>query len=89
MYYRAELLYNNIDKLIKDSEIFPICVPSYSRPNAPFLRYVDDLPVVLFIRKEQKDLYKQYQDRCHIVQLENVEEIGQTRKSHSRLGYTQ
>ena len=81
MYYRAELLYNNIDKLIQDSEIFPICVPSYSRPNAPFLKYVDDLPVVLFIRKEQKDLYKQYQDKCHIVQLEDVEEIGQTRKA--------
>lgn len=79
--YRAEVLYNNIDSLIKDNEIFPICVPSYNRPNAPFLKYVDQLPVVLFIRKEQKDLYKEYQNRCYMVGLEDVEEIGQTRKA--------
>lgn len=79
--YRAEVLYNNIDSLIKDDEIFPICVPSYNRPNAPFLKYVDQLPVVLFIRKEQKDLYKEYQNRCYMVGLEDVEEIGQTRKA--------
>lgn len=79
--YRAEILYHHIDTLIKDDEIYPICVPSYNRPNAPFLKFVDNLPVVLFIRKEQIDLYKDYQNRCKIVCLENVEEIGQTRKA--------
>lgn len=79
--YRAEILYNHIDTLIKDDEIYPICVPSYNRPNAPFLKFVDNLPVILFIRREQEELYKDYKDRCKIVLLDNVEEIGQTRKA--------
>lgn len=79
--YRAELLYNSVDNLIQDNEVFPICVPSYSRPDAPFLRYVNELPVILFIRKEQKSMYKAYQGKCKIVELEEVEEIGQTRKA--------
>lgn len=81
MKYRAEVLYQHIDTLIKDDEIYPICVPSYNRPNAPFLKFVDNLPVVLFIRKEQEDLYKDYKEKCKIVLLDNVAEIGQTRKA--------
>lgn len=79
--YRAEVLYNNIDTLVTDDEIFPICVPSYNRPNAQFLRFVGGLPVVLFIRKEQEELYKDYKDKCYMVGLDNVEEIGGTRKA--------
>ena len=81
--YRSELLYNNIDKFIEDSHIYPICIPSYNRPDSPFLKSVQGLglPIVLFIRKEQYDLYKGYQDNCEIVLLEEVNEIGETRKA--------
>lgn len=77
--YRSQYLFDHIDELIDDDEVWPICVPSYNRPDASFLQYVDNVPVILFIRKEQAVLYKQYKGRCRIVKIDGVEEIGQTR----------
>lgn len=81
MIYRAQLLRQHINTLVKDTDVFPICVPSYNRPNAPVLRYVDIIPITLFIRREQEELYKDYKDKCNIVLLDNVTEIGTTRKA--------
>ena len=78
--YRAEFLWNNIDKLIPDEDVFPICVPSYNRPAAPLLKYADQLPIYLFIRKEQEADYAQYKGKVRgIIKLTGVEEIGMTR----------
>lgn len=79
--YRSEYLYRNIDKLIQDSEVFPICVPSYSRPNASLLKYSKVIPIWLFVREEQLELYKEYQGICKIVPLTGVYDIGTTRKA--------
>ncbi len=77
--YRTEFLYNNINKLVSDKDVYPVCIPSYNRPNALLLRYADRLPMVIFVRKEQLDLYSQYKGKCEIVPLENVYDIGTTR----------
>ena len=78
--YRSEYLYKNIDLLIKDEEVFPICVPSYSRPNASFLKYCKNLPIHLFIRSEEYELYKKYENDCTILLLDNVNDVGETRR---------
>ena len=65
--YRSEYLYRNIDKLIQDSEVFPICVPSYNRPNASLLKYSKAIPLWLFVREEQMEMYKEYQGICKII----------------------
>ena len=77
--YRSEYLYNNIHKLVTDEEVFPICVTSYNRPDAHLLRFADRVPIVLFIRREQEQLYKVYKEKCRIVLLDNVKNVGQTR----------
>ena len=79
--YRSEVLRKNIDDLVDDSEVYPICVPSYNRPNASVLKYCKEVPIVLFIRREQEDLYKDYKNLCKIVLLDNVEEIAGTRQA--------
>ena len=60
--YRSEKLCNTVDKIIPDSKIYPICIPSYGRPDAKLLQSLSkqDLPVILFIRKEQYDIYEKY-----------------------------
>lgn len=78
--YRTQILYKEV--LNSDSAIYPICIPSYNREDAVVLRALDtypDLPIVLFIRKEQKSIYKKYRNKCKIVLLDGVENIGQTR----------
>lgn len=81
--YRSEVLYNYINEFITDDEIYPICIPSYSRPDGSFL--VDaknkNLPVYLFIRREQEQLYAQYKGVYNIVLVDNVHNIGETRKA--------
>lgn len=77
--YRAEYLYKHIDQLVDDSEVFPICVPTYNRPNARILRYVDKIPLVLCIRREQQELYREYEGRARFCLLDNVYDIGTTR----------
>lgn len=79
--YRAQKLFKICDRLISDEEIFPICIPSYNRPEAKLLEKLVDkgLKVILFIRRDQKNLYKKYKDCYKIVLLDNVTNIGETR----------
>lgn len=82
--YRSLKLYTQLEN--SQDKIFPICVPSYNRSNPNIIKSLDmypELPIILFIRntKEQKSLYKHLRDRCRIVLLENVENIGQTRQA--------
>lgn len=80
--YRSQQLFKTIDTLIPDEDIYPICVPSFRRPEATILKALErepDLPIVLFIRAEEKDLYKAWKGKCRIVLLYDVHNIGQTR----------
>lgn len=81
--YRSEELYQKIDKMIPNDKIYPVCIPSYSRPNAKLLHLIknEDIPVILFIRKEQYNIYKEYEGVFKIVKLNNVNNIGQTRNA--------
>lgn len=72
----------DLKHLTADSKIFPICIPSYSRPNATILHELKKdpkLPVILFIQDEQKELYKDWYAYFKIVRLKNVNNIGETR----------
>lgn len=68
---------------LKDTPLeFPICVPTYSRPISGMTKVLEkcpELPVVFFIRREQKDMYKHLCSKARIVLLDNMENIGQTR----------
>lgn len=80
--YRTQALYEIMKD--KDFPIYPICVPSYNRDNPLILKALDtypELPIILFIRntKEQKAIYKKWKDRCKIVLLPEVDNIGATR----------
>lgn len=80
--YRSQRLYKQVKD--EDFKIYPICVPSYNRPDPVILRSLEtypELPFILFIRntKEQKSLYKKWRKKCKIVLLDEVENIGQTR----------
>lgn len=82
--YRSQKLYEKM----KDEtfDIYPICVPSYNRADAAIFKALDtypDLPLILFIRNtpEQKKLYRKYKERCRIVLLKDVVNIGQTRRA--------
>lgn len=82
--YRSQLLYEQVKD--SDSKIYPICVPSYNRPDPVILKSLEtypDLPIILFIRntKEQKHMYKKWKNKCRIVCLNNVHDIGETRKA--------
>lgn len=87
--YRSEKLYKKIDSLVPDNNVWPVCIPSYNRPNGTALRRLlseDNLDVYLFIRSEQIELYRKYQGRYHIIKLNNVHDIGETRRSIVRYG---
>lgn len=68
---------------LKDEPLkFPICVPTYNRPHFGIMNIIEkepDLPIVLFIRKEQEDMYDYLQGKCKIVKLKGMENVGQTR----------
>lgn len=69
----------------------PICVPSYSRPDAALLKFAkkEQLPFILFIREEQKNLYKPWAEYCRVVVLKGVTNIGQTRNAILRWAHRQ
>ena len=72
----------DLNLLNSDSKIFPICVPSYNRPDAVLLNELSKnpkLPVILFIRREQELMYKKWEKYFKIVLLDNVKDIGETR----------
>lgn len=80
--YRSELLYNWVKQNPIDN-VWPVFVPSYNRPNAKLLKRLDlepEFPIVLCIRREQYDMYKQYQDKCGIMLLDRVNDISETRQ---------
>lgn len=61
-------------------EVFPICIPSYNRPEPKILEGVDDsLPLVFFVRKEQLEDYKYLRERFRVVPITGVSDIGETR----------
>lgn len=77
-------------EVLKDESFkYPICVPSYNRPDNSFIHWVKKNPdlsrenLYVFIRNtpEQKALYKPLSKWVHLVLLpENTEDIGTTRK---------
>lgn len=82
--YRSLELYNKTQ--IEDFDIFPICVPTYNRPNPPIISSLEqfpELPIILFIRNtdEQKNLYKHLKKKCRIVCLNDVHDLGETRRA--------
>lgn len=66
-----------------------ICIPSYNRDHPSTLeRLYPQLPhakvrVIIFIRKDalQRQFYSHYRDRMDIVELDDVTDIGETRKA--------
>lgn len=81
--YRAEKQAREYCKKIKDQDLYPICIPSYRRPDAILIKklYNDypELNVILFVRKENYQEYEKYSDKFKIVKLKNVSNIGETR----------
>lgn len=66
--------------LSRHPEIWPICVPSYNRPDPEIAkRASDDLPLVFFVRREQLPQYKHLRDRFRVVPIDGVKDIGETR----------
>lgn len=61
-------------------EIWPICIPSYNRPEPKILESIyEDLPLVFFVRREQLDQYKYLRKRFRVVPIDGVSNIGETR----------
>lgn len=76
---------------IHDSEIYPICIPSYQRPDATLLYELakdPNIPAILFIRKEELPKYKKWSRRFKIVLLKDVHNLGETRAAIMRYCYT-
>lgn len=92
--YRSEKIYN----IIKDKPLdYPICVPSYNRPDNAFIKWVKnphfDIPrdnLFVFIRntEEQKKLYKPLASYVHLVCIsENTRDLGDTREQIMNWAY--
>lgn len=60
-----------------------IAIPTYNRPNAIALRRVKTvgLPVYLFVRREQLELYSSFSKEYTLVPIDDVQEIGETRRA--------
>ena len=67
----------------KGDQIWPICIPSYNRPSPKILKKAPPgLPLILFVRKEQKELYKRLKEEysgLRVVSITNVHDLGETR----------
>lgn len=85
--YRTEKLYNKIvDKELK----YPVCVPSYSRPDNAFIRWVKsgkvDIPkdkLCMFIRDtdDQWEMYKPLSEYVTLVPIRpDTKDLGDTRQ---------
>ena len=59
-----------------------IAIPTYNRPNAVALHRVKPvgLPVFLFVRREQLDMYRDWSKVYTLVPMDDVSEIGETRR---------
>lgn len=65
-------------------QLDPICVASYSRPNAVLLNELSKNNTfkgsLLFIRKEEYAAYERWSDFFKIIRLKNVDNVGDTRR---------
>lgn len=76
-------------KHLKNRELeLPICVPTYGRPESAMSQLWEkypELPVIFFVRKEQKNLYQPLKNKgAEIVYLKNIDnegQLGQTRRA--------
>ena len=80
--YRSQELYEKVKDM--DMQLYPICVPTYNRPNPVIMKSLEafpELPIILFIRndREQKKLYSKWRKKCKIVLLDDVHDLGETR----------
>lgn len=80
--YRSQELYEKVKDM--DMQLYPICVPTYNRPNPVIMKSLEafpELPIILFIRndREQKKLYSKWRKKCRIVLLDDVHDLGETR----------
>lgn len=80
--YRTEKL---AEKLKNDPiQLDPICIASYSRPEASLLHEMKQYSIfkgsLLFVRKEEYDIYEKWKDFFKIIKLSNVDNIGDTRR---------
>lgn len=81
--YRSEQYFETAKQLITDDQVPPIFVPSYNRPDPKILKQLSvepELKIVLCIRREQADLYKKWEGKVGFLYLDNVTEIGETRR---------
>lgn len=81
--YRSEEYFQIAKDLIPDEQVPPIFVPSYNRPNPKILERLavePELKIVLCIRREQSELYRHWEGKVAFMYLNNVSEIGETRK---------
>lgn len=75
----------DINSVIPDESMYPMCIPSYKRPDAGLLHTLkeNNYPgrVYIFIRNdpEQKKAYKKWKKHFKIICLNNVHDIGETR----------
>ena len=91
--YRAEKIFTHLD----DNLDYPICVPSYSRPNNSFIKWVQsdkfDIPkdnLFMFIRKtdEQKEMYKPLKKYVNLICIKpDTRDLGDTRQQIVEWGY--
>lgn len=82
--YRSEYLYEYAKENIPDDAVYPVFVLSYNRPEAPILKHLleeREFPIILCIRREQEELYKEWKDKCPFLLLDNVKDVSQTRKA--------
>lgn len=61
-------------------ETWPICVPSYNRPNPKILASCsEDIPLVFFVRREQLREYSHLRSAYRVIPIDGVTNIGETR----------
>lgn len=78
--YRSQNMAKAANKNFTDSDIFPICVPSYNRPHPKIVDCADErLPLVFFVRREQLDEYRYLREKFRVVPIDGVSNIGETR----------
>lgn len=91
--YRTEKIYSHLGEDLK----YPICVPSYGRPDNGFIKWVQsknfDIPkdnLFMFVRKteEQANMYKPLKKYVNIVYIDpDTKDAGDTRRQIVEWGY--
>ena len=80
--YRTEKLATKLKK--NPLQLDPICIASYSRPDAVLLGALKQNNIfkgsLLFVRKEEYEIYEKWSDFFKIIKLKGVDNIGDTRR---------